>query len=51
MKKRHPKWLSSDTVREQLPEEAAQIYERTRYGGKEASAADAKAFEKNTRGL
>ena len=51
LKKRHPKWLSSDTVREQLPEEAAQIYERTRYGGKEASAADAKAFEKNTRGL
>lgn len=51
LKKRHPKWLSSDTVRKQLPEEAAQLYERTRYGGKEASAADAKAFEKNTRGL
>jgi hypothetical protein len=51
LKKRHPKWLSSETVRQQLPDEAAQIYERTRYGGKEASAAEANAFEKNTRGL
>ena len=51
LKKRHPKWLSSETVRQQLPVEAAQVYERTRYGGKEASGADAKAFEKNTRGL
>lgn len=51
LKKRHPKWQSSETVRQQLPNRAAQVYERTRYGGKEASAADAQAFEQDTRRL
>ncbi len=51
LKKRHPKWKSSQTVRSQLPEEAARLYERTRYGGKEADAGDARAFETKTRGL
>lgn len=51
LKKRHSKWRSSDTVRRQLPEDAAALYERTRYGGKTASAEDAKFFESKTRGL
>lgn len=51
LKKRHPKWQPSDTVRAQLSEEAASLYERTRYGGKDASPEDAKTFESKTRGL
>lgn len=51
LKKRHAKWSSADTVRQQLPEEAAALYERVRYGGQDATPEDARAFEKNTRSL
>ena len=51
LRKRHPGWHKSQPVRDQLPEEAALLYERTRYGGKEAAFDDAKAFESKTRGL
>ena len=51
LKQRHPKWQASDTVRAQLSEEAAALYERTRYGGKDASPEDAKVFAEKTRGL
>lgn len=51
LKKRHPKWLSSDTVRSQLPQDAAVLYERARYGQKDASEQDASVFEAKTKGL
>lgn len=51
LKRRHPKWRSSETVRQQLSQEAAGLYERIRYGGKDASAEDAQNFEAQTKGL
>lgn len=51
LKRRHPRWQASDTVRSQLPEEAAILYERTRYGQKNATTQEAAAFESKTKGL
>lgn len=41
---RHPEWRGAATARETLPREAAEIYERVRYGGQEATLEEAEAF-------
>jgi len=51
LKRRHPKWRASETVRQQLSLDAAGLYERIRYGGKDATEEDAQAFETQTKGL
>lgn len=41
---KHPEWTSDRTARENLPEDAAQIYERARYSDHEITARDADNF-------
>ena len=47
----HKDWTAGSTARENLPEQAAALYERARYSTHEVTAADADAFFENTRSL
>lgn len=42
---RHSDWRGSQTARETLPDDAAELYERARYSAHEVSSADAEAFK------
>lgn len=48
---RHAEWTNSSTARENLPKEAATIYERARYGGAEPQMGEAQAFAEQTKAL
>lgn len=45
LRRRHPEWADSQTVRDTLNETPASLYERARYSSHEISAADADAFK------
>ena len=47
--KRRRDWGSASTARETLPESAAVLYERVRYGGESLTDADAEAFREGTK--
>jgi len=44
---RHPEWAPGATAREKLPEDAAAVYERTRYSSHGASAEDVLRFKES----
>lgn len=46
--KRRNEWSAASTARETLPDEAAALYERARYGGETLTEADAERFQENT---
>ena len=46
---KRPDWEDAQTVREQLPADAAEIYERARYSQREVSEGDAGSFEDRLR--
>ena len=46
---KHPQWTAGSTARENLGENTAVIYEAVRYGGKEATEADARQFDDETK--
>lgn len=46
---KHPEWHAGHTARENLPPEAASLYERVRYSEEEVSAEEADAFAQQTR--
>lgn len=48
---KHPDWDAGRTARENLPESAANLYERARYSRHEVSEADAEAFARHTDSL
>jgi len=47
--KRRRDWGSASTARETLPESAAALYERVRYGGESLTEAEAEAFHEGTK--
>ena len=47
--KRRRDWGGASTARETLPENAAALYERVRYGGESLTDADAEAFREGTK--
>lgn len=47
--KRHPDWHRSRTARENLPPQAAALYEQARYSGREVTAQEAEAFVSGTK--
>lgn len=47
--KRRRDWSNASTARETLPESAAALYERVRYGGESLTEADAEAFREGTK--
>lgn len=49
LRMKHAEWHSSATARQTLPPEAAQVYERARYGGQTLTNADADSFREATR--
>lgn len=49
--KQRRKWAAASTARENLPETAAALYERARYGGQELSAEEAESFRAGTKKL
>lgn len=46
---KHPEWKIHNTARENLPEEAAQLYERARYSDHPITAQDAESFKNKTK--
>ncbi len=46
---KHSEWEPASTARETLPEKAAQLYERVRYGGEELTGEEARCFREDTR--
>lgn len=46
---KHPEWEASNTARENLPEEAAELYERARYSDHSVTETDADIFQKETK--
>ena len=44
LRMKHEEWQPADTVRDTLPEEAAQLYERARYGNQSMSEEEARQF-------
>ena len=46
---KNPKWLQSSTARENLPEEAAALYEKARYSSHPVTEQDAENFKSKTR--
>ena len=48
---RHPQWAQSSTARENLPEEAAALYERARYSDHPVTGEDAERFAQDVRRL
>ena len=51
MRMKHTDWREATTARETLPSEAAQLYERVRYGGEMLTEEEAESFRKETRHL
>lgn len=49
LKRKHADWTSASTARETLPENAAALYERARYGGQELTGDEAERFREDTR--
>lgn len=49
LKQRHSDWSSANTARETLPEQAASLYERARYGGETLTEEDAAKFREDTK--
>ncbi len=49
--RRNPKWAQSSTARENLPEDAAVLYERARYSEHPVTAEDAERFSQDVRRL
>lgn len=47
--KRRRDWSNASTARETLPESAAALYERVRYGGESLTEQDAEAFRESTK--
>lgn len=47
--KRRRRWTTASTARETLPEEAARLYERARYGGEALTDAEAERFRDATK--
>jgi len=47
----HPEWSDGSTARENLPEEAAAVYERARYSEHPVSPEEAARFHQNLSGL
>lgn len=47
--KKHPYWGEQSTARENLPKDAAQIYERARYSDHSVTAEDVQHFDEQTR--
>lgn len=47
LRRKHPEWADSQTVRDTLNAAPAQLYERARYSDHEITAADAEAFRKS----
>lgn len=47
--KRRRRWTTASTARETLPEEAARLYERARYGGEALTDAEAERFREATK--
>lgn len=47
--KKHPYWGEQSTARENLPKDAAQIYERARYSDHGVTAEDVERFDEQTR--
>ncbi len=46
---KHPEWKDYDTARENLPEDAAELYERARYSDHPITAGDADRFQNETK--
>ena len=46
---KHPEWKQHHTARENLPEEAAKLYERARYSGHPITCEDAEQFQSKTK--
>ena len=46
---KHPEWKDHETARENLPEEAAQLYERARYSDHPITVGDADRFQNETK--
>lgn len=46
---KHPEWKSQDTARDNLPEEAAKLYERARYSDHPITEVDADRFQNETK--
>ncbi len=51
LRMKHTGWQPASTARETLPPEAAQLYERARYGGQELTGQEAEGFREMTRKL
>ena len=51
LRMKHEEWSAASTARETLPAEAAQLYERVRYGHEELTAEEAGRFREDTRRL
>lgn len=51
LRRRHTDWEPASTARETLPGEAAQLYERARYGAQTLTEAEAERFRSETRKL
>lgn len=51
LKARHTQWHRASTARETLPAAAAELYERTRYGGQALTAEEAERFQAETRNV
>ena len=49
--KKHPKWTSGQTARENLPEELASVYERARYSQHPITEEQAEQFRQNAKKL
>jgi hypothetical protein len=47
--KKHPYWSEQSTARENLPKDAAQIYEKARYSEHDVTAEDVQRFDEQTR--
>lgn len=51
LQSRHPNWAASSTARDNLPVDAAPLYEKIRYGAWEATDREAEQFITETKGL
>lgn len=51
MRMKHTDWRAATTARETLPDTAAQLYERVRYGGELLTEEEAESFRRETRHL
>ena len=49
--RRHAEWLPGSTARENLPQQAAQLYEKARYSGEDVTAEEAESFARQAKAL